>query len=608
MRKTIILFLIIAYSISVAWGGSVNISIEYQRGSRGIQVGDPFYLVVEVKDLDGKPELPSSIPGGKLAYFHHSGQSSSMTSINGNVTQTTSNIWTATIKAQKEGKYSLGPILVNGVKSNVVKYTIGGSSSNEDDYDRQSASTQGSAGADNDKPKFIGKGDGNLFLRASVNSQNVYEQQALVYTVKLYTTYDAIKFIGATAAPKFDGFVTEESKDISKSLSFETYNGKSYATAVIARYVIFPQMTGNLKISGNTYTVAVDQREYYRDPFFGNMSFNTPLQLNVTPNDLTINVRALPEPKPADFSGGVGKFSISSSLAQNTLKTNQVASIVYTVSGRGNLKYIQMPDLSSRFPSEFEVYTPTTKVDSEVSGGTVEGTATFDYSFLPLEIGNYSIPSVNFVYFDPETGRYETATAKGYQVSVAKGAVSSKSQTSSRLRFDSALQEVNAADLSKNHRPWISALGYWLFYILPTTGLVLAVFYQRKYAKEHADLAIFNMKQANKVATKRLKRAHKALKANDRELFYTELLSACWGYLSDKLNVPTSELMRDNIRVKLESAGVAEDVVSKMISLIDECEYAKYSPDPKGEGMKTSYEEATLLINDLENKFKRGSK
>ena len=219
----------------------------------------------------------------------------------------------------------------------------------------------GRSGVDSDKPKFIGKGDGNLFLKASVSKSSAYEQEALVYTVKLYTTYDAIKFIGASAAPKFDGFVVEESKAISSQLNYETYNGKTYATAVIARYIIFPQMTGSLKVTGNTYTVAVDQREYYHDPFFGSMSYSTPLQLNVTPNDLSVDVRPLPVPKPADFSGGVGKFSISSSLKSSEFKTNQAAAIVYTVTGSGNLKYVQLPDLQSIYPSEIEIYIPSTK-------------------------------------------------------------------------------------------------------------------------------------------------------------------------------------------------------------------------------------------------------
>ena len=221
-------------------------------------------------------------------------------------------------------------------------------------------------------------------MRASVSESNVYEQQALVYTVKLYTTYDAIKFIGATAAPKFDGFVVEESKAVSSSLDYETLDGKTYATAVIARYIIFPQMTGQLKVIGNTYTVSVDQREYYHDPFWGNMAVNSPLQLNVSPNDLTVNVKALPSPKPADFSGGVGKFTIASQLKSNNFKTNQAASIEYIVTGSGNLKYIQLPDLSTSFPPQLEVYTPKTDVKANVGSSNVSGSVSFDYSFMRL--------------------------------------------------------------------------------------------------------------------------------------------------------------------------------------------------------------------------------
>ena len=342
-----------------AFANNVRISVTPQRGKNKIEVGDKFYLTIEVTNISEAPARPDNLPGAKLAYFDRTSEQSSFSSVNGRTTQSYSATYTATFRAVKEGSFSYGPITVGGVKSNKVNYNIG------KEMPRQagsaSASQHGTQDTDDDsKPKYIGKGDNNLFLRANVSSTNVYEQQAIVYTVKLYTTYDAIKFIGATDSPKFDGFVVEESKDISSSLSFETYNGKSYATAIIARYIIFPQMTGALKVTGNNYTIAVDRREYYHDSFFGSMSFSTPLQLNVAPNDLVINVRSLPEPKPADFSGAVGKFSLTSDLKSSDFKSNQAASIVYTLKGTGNIKYVQLPDLSALYPPELEVYTPKT--------------------------------------------------------------------------------------------------------------------------------------------------------------------------------------------------------------------------------------------------------
>lgn len=603
-RIAILLFTVVACGL-FADASSVKLTESPARGKRAIEVGDVFYIYIEVTDLRDRPSVPSSVPGAKILYFDHTAQMSQMTSVNGNVRQSTSDTWTVTLKAQKEGTFSFGPVSVGGVKSNVLRYTIGkqGSSGGGREPSRQ----QPSAATDDDssKPKFIGKGDGNLFMRASVSETNVYEQQALVYTVKLYTTYDAIKFIGATAAPKFDGFVVEESKAISNSLSYETYNGKSYATAVIARYIIFPQMTGQLKVVGNTYTVSVDQREYYHDPFWGNMAVSSPLQLNVSPNDLVVNVRPLPAPKPADFSGGVGKFTLSSQLKSKDFKTNQAASIEYIVTGTGNLKYVQLPDLSTLYPAQLEVYTPTTDVKANVGSSNVSGSVSFDYSFMPLEEGTFKIPSIRLVYFNPETGKYETSESKSYDITVGKGKSSGKSQTNSRLRFDPELQDVDASDLSLVHIPYIYKWVYWLWFILPFAMLSISGIVYRNYMKSHADLAAFNSRRANKLAGRRLRKAYANMKKGNVEAFYDELLIALWGYLGDKLKMPTSELMRDNIKAVLDKNGIPEEQTAKLLESLDNCEYVKYSPDSGKASMKKSYDEAIDVINSLERSFKK---
>ena len=604
MKRIGILALLMLLLTGIGWGASVRLSQSPGRGKRTVEVGDMFYIYMEVQDIDARPEVPKSVPGAKVMYFERTGQSSSFSSVNGRTTQSFSYTYTITLRATKEGSFSYGPVTVGGVRSNKVSYHIGAQGAQGSPAPSGAVPGNSRAGADSDKPKFIGKGDGNLFLRASVSKSSAYEQEALVYTVKLYTTYDAIKFIGASAAPKFDGFVVEESKAISSQLNYETYNGKTYATAVIARYIIFPQMTGSLKVSGNTYTVAVDQREYYHDPFFGSMSYSTPLQLNVTPNDLSVNVKPLPVPKPADFSGGVGKFSITSSLKSSEFKTNQAAAIVYTVSGSGNLKYVQLPDLQSIYPPQIEIYTPTTKQNISAGSSNVSGNVTFDYTFMPLEEGNVTIPEVKLVYFNPETQKYETSVARGYTVNVGKGKSSARSQSRKTVRFNPELLRVNPDKLSVRHVPVIRSFPYWLCFILPVVILAVALIVYKRYVSMHADIAALNSRRADKLARRRLKRAHDALRKGDVENFYTELLKALWGYLGDKLKMPTSELMRDNIRQVLAEKGIPESVVEDLISLIDEAEFAKYSSAGGKEGMDAAYSHAIDTINSLEESFK----
>lgn len=582
-------------------GASVKISVSPQRGKNNIEVGDIFYLTITVSDINDAPGRPN-LPGARLNYFDKTSEQSNFSSINGVVSQNYTTTYTATLRASAEGNYTYGPISVGGVKSNQVKYVIGKQSTTQTSSPQQTSTSASSALDDDSKPKFIGKGDSNLFLRATVSESTAYEQQALVYTVKLYSTYDAIKFIGATAAPKFDGFVVEESKDVSTSLSIENYQGKNYATAVIARYIIFPQMPGNLKVTGNTYTISVDRREYYHDAFWGNMSYSTPLQLNVTPNDLVINVKSLPEPKPVDFSGGVGNFKITSNLKSTSFKTNQAASIIYKVEGNGNIKYIQLPDLSALYPPEIEVYTPTATQDITVGSSNVSGSVSFDYSFMPLEEGNFRIPDVKLVYFNPYTGNYETSIAKGYSITVGKG--SSAPSNKNTRRFDSKLQKINQSSLIKLPRPYVYSFLYWLWFIIPFVLFVLILIFYHRYKSMHSDMLALNSKRADKIARKRLRKASNAMKKGDIEVFYNELLIALWGYLSDKLKMPTSELMRENVRQVMIDHKVSDSKIDMFIKLIDDAEFAKYSSVKSKDDISKVFNEAIQTINSLEKEFK----
>lgn len=606
VRSSVLLVLLALLLPMAAVGQKVELRVDMPRGQRSIGVGDQFYITYQVSDISATPEQPKNIQGAKCLYFDRTGQSSRFQSVNGRTSQSVSYTYTATMRATKEGSYSFGPVTVGGVKSNAVHFTIGKNGSGAAQQSQQSAPQQsaGQGASQSNEPKFIGKGDGHLFLKANVSKSSAYEQEALLYTVKLYTTYSAIKFIGAASAPKFEGFVVEESKSRDTQFNYETYNGKTYATAVIARYIIFPQMPGQLKVIGNTYTVSVDQREYYEDPFWGSMSYSTPLQLNVTPNDLSVNVRALPSPKPADFSGGVGQFRLSASLPDAALRSNQAASVVYTVTGSGNLKYVKLPDLNQLYPKELEVYSPTADVNAQVGASNVTGSVKFDYSFMPLETGNFHIPEVTLVYFNPSTGQYEKSVARGFDVKVAQGSASDKSQTRSRLVFDPKLLPSDQP-VAPAHTPDIYTFVYWLCYIIPFVLLIVAVIAWRRYVSDHADMADFNARRASKLAQRRLRAAAACMKRGDSDNFYDEMLKALWGYIGDKLKMPTSELTRDNVRVEFNERKVPHTHLDRILAIIDECEFAKYSPVNARQNMQPIYDDASSVIDAIESEIRR---
>ncbi len=613
MKKYALLLFLSTLCTLVSMGqGSVTLQLAAPGGGHEIEIGEKFYIYFQLKNIEGEPSEPKAPGGANKIAFNFSSSSSSFSSVNGRTSQSFTNTYVLYARALTEGKYTYGPVTVNGVKSNTVSYTIvkqrsgssagrGGAATSRHDSDPRGAAASQQSGTPA-KPQFIGKGDEHLFLRATANKTTAYEQEAIEYTVKLYSTYSRIKFIGATDAPKFDGFVVEESGDISHQLTAETYNGKQYATAVIARYVIFPQMTGMLKVIGNTYTVSADRSEVYNLGFWGNVTSYEPVQLNVTPNDLVIDVKALPTPRPANFSGGVGQFSIKSELTDSKLLTNTAAGIKYIVSGRGNLKYVSLPDLNSLYPKQLEVFSPTTDVKADVGRTNVSGSVTFDYSFMPLEEGTFAIPPVRLTYFNPETNRYETAEAKGYNVTVGRGKESEKSQTRIKTSYDTNLM-TDRYDIRQLHVPLVYRFGYWLFYIVPFVGLVTVAIVYRKRLKAMADVVGMKSRRAGKVAQKRLKAAAKCLKEKDEKHFYDELLIALWGYLGDKLKMPTSELSRKNVAEVLEARGISDKTVDELIKVLDDCEFAKYSPDGGVSGMQEDYDRGCAVIDSLEDFF-----
>ena len=596
--KNILVILISLFCFIVADAAKVSMQVEMPRGKRGIGVGDTFWISVKLTDIDSKLSQPSNVPGAKLVYFSQTGRSSQSTIVNGNFSHTTSVTYTMTLKAEKEGNFKFGPLTVDGIKSNTVSYSIGKKDTSLSQSGGQSSSSQD----DQNGPKFIGKGDDKLFLRANVSKTSAFEQEALVYTIKLYSSYAGVKFAGATSAPTFDGFVIEESKINTIQMDYETYNGKTYATAEIARYIIFPQTTGDLKVLGNTYTISVNSQEYYKDPDWGHLTINRPVNLNVKPNDLIVKVKPLPSPRPANFSGGVGEFEIKSELQNSKLKTNHAASIVYSISGSGNLKYLKLPDLNNIFPSQLEVYSPSVKENIAVNSNNTVGDISFDYSFMPLEEGEYAIPSVELVYFNPSTGKYETKQAKGYNVEVTKGEVSSKSQKKDRLVYNTKLEDVGVNKSST--KLIVDSLSYWLWYIVPIILLIIAITIYRRRIKDLADIDLLKSKKANKVARKRLKKAEICLRAKDVDKFYDEILSAMWGYIGDKLRIPISDLNRENVHQKLGDAGVNSEDLDSLISLIDECEFAKYSSSLGQISMDNVYMHACDVINKLDNSLK----
>jgi hypothetical protein len=331
---------------------------------------------------------------------------------------------------------------------------------------------------------------------------------------------------------------------------------------------------------------------------------------NIVTPKLTINVKALPDGKPANFSGGVGEFTISSSISTKELKTNDAVTIKLVISGTGNLKLVNTPEVA--FPKDFEVYDP--KIDNKftLTREGLSGNKVIEYLAIPRHAGNFTIPPVEFSYFDLKSNSYKTIKTEAYNLKVEKGAGNAdqviadftNKEDLKVLGQDIRYIKMGETSLTRKGDFFFGSTTYYLWYIIPLVLFVVFVIVYRKKAIENANVAKVRTKKANKVAAKRMKNAGRLLAENKQEAFYDEVLKALWGYISDKLNIPVSQLSKDNIEDELTKYGVAPELIKDFIGTLNECEFARYAPGNQNEAMDKVYSSAVEVISKMENSIK----
>jgi hypothetical protein len=566
--------------------------------------GNKFNVTFVLNNGEGSSFTPPEVTGAKLIYGPSVSHSYSSSWVNGKSSSSSSEEYTMIYKATTTGKCHIGAasIVVGGKRMSTKAFSIDvvpagsrGSHQQQTQPSTPGAPTPYSDPMTQSADKAVTGKD--LFVRIEMSKPRVYEQQAVVCTIKLYTKYQISQFM-PTIQPSFDGFLIEEIPVQPALNKVETFNGERYMTAILKQCILYPQQSGQLTISSGNYDVSVVQFDTFRS-IFGSISKPVEKDLKVTSNKATINILPLPEPKPASFTGAVGRFNVTTDLKPATgLKTYSAATYRYVISGTGNIKYIKAPEV--QFPEQFDVYDPKTDVQVNEGAGDMSGKVVIDYTFIPQYAGEFDIPAGEFSYFDPDAGKYETITIPGRHLTVAKG----EGQPSNHYRMKNMdIRPIKSGDLNlkKSHGYIVDGWSYWLWFLLPLLALVALLLYYRKQLKERADVRRMRSKRASKVAQRRLKAARGFAARGDRSGFYAEMLNALWGYMSDKLSIPVSELSKDNISAELEQYGIDAQLRDEAIALIDKCEFAQYAPELASGDMNAVLDEAAGVIDRLES-------
>ena len=324
---------------------------------------------------------------------------------------------------------------------------------------------------------------------------------------------------------------------------------------------------------------------------------------------LTLQVESLPHPRPAIFSGAVGKFDISASLMPNEIKVNDALTLRLTVSGSGNMKLMKAPAVN--FPKDFETYDAKITDKIKVGRTGVSGNKSFDYLAVPRHAGEYKIPAVEFCYFDTEAKSYKTLKTQDFKIDVAKGkGHSSEGEYINKESVDmlaSDIRYIHQGDvhLKQKGEAYFTTSGYYWSYVVPLLLFMSLVLVFRRKAVENANVAKMRNKKASKAATKRLKQASVLLRTGKPAEFYDEVLKALWGYVGDKLNISIADLNKENITEKLLLKGADKSIVQKLVETMNDCEFARYAPGDPMQAMDKIYESATEVINKMESSIKR---
>lgn len=576
-----------------------------------VAAGENFRIAytINTQDVqDFRSGIHSTDVAEIIAGPYTSSQSSFQMTTNGHTTSSSSITYTYTLYAAKNGTFNVpaATATVDGkqIQSKPTKITVTGTARQNNgapNMHQDQAPQMRSAGS-----KISGN---DLFIKVSANKRRVHEQEPVLLTYQVYTLVDLMQLNGKM--PDLTGFHTQEIPlPQQKSFHVEQVNGKPYRCVTWSQYVMYPQMTGKLEIPSITFKGIVVQQNRAVDPFeafFNGGSGYVEVKQDIVAPSLTIQVDPLPA-KPANFSGGVGRLNISAQIDKTDVKAGDPISLRVVVGGNGNLKLIKQPTVE--FPKDFDKYDAKVTDKTKLTANGVEGNMMYDFLAVPRNQGTYTIPPVELVYYDTSANDYRTVKTQPFTITVGKGSGKNSTVADYAQEREKDIRPIKSGESRSRaaSADFFGSRAYWVSLLLPLVAFVVLLIVFRKRAIDNADLGKMRGKKANKVATKRLRKASQLMKSGQQDAFYDEVLRALWGYVGDKLNMPVEQLSRENISEKLHAYNVDESTEKLFIEALDECEFERYAPGDSAGNMSKTFDAAMKAIEQIESTMKKRKK
>lgn len=584
-----------------------------------VGVGQSFHLRYTIKNHDARPSLPDlgnfRIVGGPAT-----STSQSVQIINNNVTRETTTTYTYTLQAQSTGNFTIpaASIVANGqtyrsnsVSIEVVEEAIADQAPSQRSTHPGFQHQQRQPQQRQQTPQQIT--DEDLFIRVHLNKSELYRGEGLRATIMLYTRIDIIGF-EEFVPPAYNGFWSEDIQIPHRiDLQREVIDGQVYNVGVIKKNILFPRHSGELVIEPAILTCKIRQHvrggQSLIDQFFGH--YET-MSKTVRSPEIRINVKDLPRNHGPEFRGAVGNYSFSAALSRDTIIVNEATDLKLTIEGNGNLRMLDHPGII--FPDEFETYDPQIINNFTARDNGVSGSKRWDFTIIPRYPGIYDLGRLKFEYFDLASEQFRTIKSDPIIIAVRQdehdkdfaGTVFNYNRRSIDYIGDKDIRFIKIGNLNLKNvsKPLISSWKLGLMYLGALIFFAGFVVTKRKKIKENSNLALIKNKRANKISRKRMKKAAGFMKKNAKSDFYKEVITALWGYISDKLNIEIADLKREKAVAKLSEHGVEESDIEKLLDVIDKCEYAHFAPTSEETEISNIYLEAVSIIKTLEQKLR----
>lgn len=602
---------ILLFAVLLTSAGKVFGQVTFKASAPAAVVEGEQFRLSYILNKEGKDIRLPEIPDFDVLFGPSISTSFSQRTVNGKTTSESSVTYTYILMAKKTGTFTIPAASIKVDGSNYESNSLQIKVLPPDETSSQDAA----AGGGRSEERSTGTGTATVstedaFIRAIVSKNTPYEQEGFTVTFRLYTTLNVVNF-GKIQFPEFEGFMVEEiDLPSNQQLQMERYNGRNYYTADLRKTLLFPQRSGQISIPRGSLEMVFSVPSGRRvSTFFGSQEVMADVKKELVTNPLSINVKPLPANRPLTYANAVGTFTLKSGINSTAVKANEAITIALEISGTGNMKLIRNPEIE--FPSNFEAYDPTITNSLNVTTNGLTGIRKIEYMAIPRYEGSYTIPAIEFTYFDPAKNRYETLTMPEQNLQIAKGDAGS-STTSTFVNRQDVKVEQDIRFLKTGESSYLSAttffvgsLNYWLWYLIPLLTLIVLYLINRKQARENANVALMRTRKANKMAIKRLKTANRYLKEHDKEHFYEEVLRAIWGYFSDKLSIPLARLSKNNIEEELSRKEISEALASKFIEILDTCEFARYAPTESDAEMDRIYNDTMKAIEEMEGRLRK---